>query len=334
MPTGTATVLSFLLSAVAGAEKPNGVSWRVEPGVGCPTSVQLQAAFGSHQDLHGGRDRVVAEVVLDRPTGGILGVRVVTFTDPPFDVRREIRTREDSSCHELAETVALLVDAWLRGLPELAPRAVATQGEPTRNPAPAPNRAAEAPTASVKQSPSPRAPAKRHPPFVGLALGGGALVGSVSAPAMSLGIDVRISPRFGVTASGTWIGDASVFDPPFGSVFLQRQLFELEGTMRLTHLGGFSLHVLTGPVLWHGRAESLGYPATRSADLLDPGLVAGARLEQHLIGALRLRGQLGGVALARSYSLSIDHPGQGPSTVGLLRNFALQASLGAAIDLF
>jgi hypothetical protein len=323
--------LLSLSSGPVGLDGPR-IAWTVDRAVSCPTVAELQAAYAletSAQSAAPPRDAIV-KVALERTSKGVLRLTVSTTT-PVFEAQSDIATKS-GRCDELAQTVVIVLHALLRDLPELF-----ESEEISPLPLPPPVASAPAPpTLSVARTPE--APPSVHPdrPALRLCAGADAFVGSSTVPALTLGVEFGLSRRWSVETLVSLLQNQSFQDQPYGSLRVQSQLFGALAifTVYQSRPRGFSVDALAGPVLWHGHAQSFGYPTSAPQQLFDPGLMAGARIRQGILGRFFLQGQLAGIVYTRAIDLQVDRPGGAPATVAVFENLALDLSAGVGMNLF
>ncbi len=309
------------------------ISWSVAPGVSCPTARELETAYRreGRSSPVSPRASLVVSVLIARPSVETLDLKLST-TPAVFEAHREIVAGPDH-CEALAQTIVILVDAWLRDLPELArasepPLDSATVIAPAQG-AVVPHFEQPAITAEITVG-------ERKSTELGFALyaGADAFVSSTTAAALTFGADLRVSQRFSVEATASLIQNLTVADSIYGSIDVQRQLFGVVAALTVWRSSSLSLGALGGLVLWHGAAQSFGYPAPASRDLLDPGLVLGARAQQSLGGAFYLQGQAAVVALYRAYDLEVGRPSGEVVTLTTLQRLTLDLSIGVGVQIF
>jgi hypothetical protein len=325
--------LWFAAHAEGGGE---AIHWKIAPGVSCPTRTQLQSAYtresASHPAFLG--TEMVVSVSVDRPSRDTLRLQLSTAPSV-FQAHRDI-VAGDGRCDELAQTVAILLDAWLSDLPELTRESEATADPPP----PAPARAKPVPAAADGSLVAVRAKATPQPTEHGLGFalyaGADAFAGSTTAAAVTFGADLRLSRRVAVEATASLIQNLTIQDSGNGSIGVRRQLFGALAAVTLYQPRPSlpSLDAVGGVVLWHGNAWSSGYPASHSRELYDPGLMLGARARQKLWGELFLQGQVAAVGLLRSYGLEVGRPSGETVTLAVLPRLALDLSLGVGVQFF
>jgi hypothetical protein len=313
------------------------IDWRIAPGVSCPTLLQLEAAYRRQDGIEPDalRPGLMVALSVDRPSKDTLHLELST-TPPVFEARRDI-VAGGSNCAELAETIALLLSAWLRGLPEMALEPLTLTDS--------------APTAQGQLEPTFVAPSEGKLTAVhvvgartetesgfGLALylGADAYVNASTAGALTVGAAVNLSERVGIEAIASFMQALTVQDSAFGSIDVQRQLF---GGLAMIGLWRPppklpSFDALGGLVLWHGAAQSSGYPTSLGRELFDPGLMIGGRAQQRLWKGVWLQGQVAIIGLYRAYDLQVTTMGGEVVTPAVLQRFALDVSVGVHVRIF
>jgi hypothetical protein len=278
----------------------------------------------------------VVSVSVDRPEPDTVRIQVST-TPSVFEARRDI-VAGSGHCDELAQTIVLMLDAWLRDLPEMAresptpPDSAPMAQNPSEPPLGSPQPEGQLVAAYVVGA------ATETERGLGFALyfGADAYVNATATGALTFGADLRLSERVGVEAIASLIQALTVQDSGYGSIAVQRQLFGALALVGLWRAPGNlpSFDALGGLVLWHGVAQSLGYPTSVSRELFDPGLMLGARAQQRLWERVRLQGQVAVVGLFRAYDLQVNTPGGEVVTPVVLQRFALDVSIGVQVQIF
>jgi hypothetical protein len=333
MPVDSAVRMLLHLATQLVAAGTPPIAWTVDPGLTCPTEAQLESAYRGEaaSRTESSPPDLVVSVEITPSAGGV--VRVALAAEPlGLKAEREIDAHRNR-CEDVALTVAILVDAWLRDLPEtstpLAAPETVTGGE-----APMAAPLTQATEVSAVVRPSPR-PSKLG---LDLRVAGGLWIasGAAVAPSVTVSAELDVSSLLGVALFASFQGNLSVDDAPAGSLLLHQQLFGALATFAIpgmNRLGvrGLTASVLAGVVLWHGTAQSFGYPISTSSEQLRPGLTAGGRLEQRIAGPLFLDLQTSFIFLNRSLNLEIDRLGGTTATLATLPTFALDVSLGMGI---
>jgi hypothetical protein len=310
------------------------VIWEVAPDqAACPTVAELEAAYAPlvTVPLPGTTEESVADVRVT--TAGTSIDLQMTLPAVPLTEHRSI-ARGTSSCVEMADTVAIAVQTWVAHATAL--------GSP---PAPEPPPTVQAPATTTDSArPSVEARVTREGPksHLGLdvALGLDALVSSSlsASPALSVSAELRLSRSVGIGLLGSFTPAMAIDDAPYGSIDVRRQVvaasvaLAIPGVDRLG-LRGFSADGLAALALWHASAQSYWYPVTATQQLFEPGLIAGVRLRQLILGPLFLEANASTLMLPLSLNLHITRPDGSTATVATLPwfNLAFGVSVGARI---
>ncbi len=318
--------LALRLSALAvGVD----VHWQVEPGVTCPTAGQLQAAWAAHLPSLPLADRPdlpgVTSVALRRGKGRSILLRF-SVAQPPVELEREIPTDSAAKCNDVADTIAILVGAWLLEVKQAA-------GEAPEPPPPTELAAVEvaaAPPIDHRQKPS-----------LDVTVGAGALAGQgpAVAPAISLGLELRLPPLVGIGLRASWLGNLSVSDTPFGSMGVQRAVFGAYAALTIPPLQRamrdlMGVRPYLGPLLWYASAQSYGYQTTLQQQSLVPGLQAGVLLDKTVVRPIFVSLQVGAIGLLQSTAYSVTRTLGAPTTLTTLGPWAFDLGLSVGAQFF
>jgi hypothetical protein len=328
-------VLTPVIWMVSGTTAPvaDPIAWVSAPGRECPSVAQLETAYARlGPNPHPTATPVRVEIDSSSPS---IAVRLSLPGLPPSTTRRLEAGRD--SCEEIAQTIAILVRAWIAHVPELANGPEVS--EPARQPTVESTVAlgtASAGTARVEGRPISSAFS------MGLALAAGVdllLSPDLSATAaVALSLELRVSPAVAVGLLGSWMGDVSIDDAPYGSIVVQRQLLGASVAVAIPGVEGWGIRGLSADVLgalalWHGNAQSYGYPTTSDSQIYEPGVMGAVRFDEKLGGPLFLRAQVSALALVRTVSLQVSRPDSAPTTVGELSWFTLAFGLGLGVEI-
>jgi hypothetical protein len=324
----------------AGLPSPSPkVFWRVEGVQRCPTAGQLQSAYESIATGIQPKRPDLAVLVELEPSPQSIEVRL-SIPEIHLVKHHEIEIA-DSPCREVTQTVAILVHAWLAELPELkrplAPVAVESPPAPTPAVSPLP------PSQSVvvvREQPAPTV-SKSHSLGLELRAGPALLVSSglSSSYAIAVAAELRITRQLGIAAFGSFEpGGVEATDTPYGRINVQRQLIGADVAVGLPvvdrlRIQWLSADVLIGAALWHGTAQSEGYPSDATRDLFEPACSVGVRIDEALGGLFFLEEQASALLLLRSLSLQIERPDESVVTVATVPwgSFAFGVALGVHI---
>jgi hypothetical protein len=325
------TALAILELTMGSGGSP-AIAWQVAPEHTCPTVAQLEEAFArlpAATPPEGLTDhQILAEV---DATNGVVTLSL-SVPQTELSERREIDVGK-SPCKEIAQTIAIMAHAWLEHLPSL-------------NSGTAMSEQAHAPTIAMSSSTTPSAIVHVEGQSVSsssslgltLRLAADLVVapGAGAAPAIALDAELQVAREIGVGLLASWIGNLTADDAPYGSIVVQQQIFGASAAWLIGEVGvrGLSAALLGALVLWHGTAQSFGYPMTTTEQLLEPGILAAARLDQEIGGPLFLEAQISMVALVRSLSLQVNRPEAAPVTVAQIPWFALAVGVGFGVKIF
>jgi hypothetical protein len=127
--------LALLTALVAPQARAEGLSVSILGPLQCPSQSQVLMALGEHVDAGGPTQ---GQLELSAPRPGVLHLTLRQPSTPPFGRDFEVRS---SDCEAIAQTVALLAEAWLRPLPRVAtvdPEVAECESAPTDAPPPSP----------------------------------------------------------------------------------------------------------------------------------------------------------------------------------------------------
>jgi hypothetical protein len=207
-----AFVLTLVLAAGAARAEPAPLRFSLDRGVTCPSAAQLSHALdhrlGWGVASEGPPVEGARSLRLSLESADLL--RIVLSASPGSPPSQRTLAIHPSECRELADTVALLTEAWLRELTwsEVAPL------EPLPPPPPVPPMVV-APPPPV--APPPKAEKRESAVPLTLRLAGSALLffnaGSSGTQfggfGAALDLEAGLGPRFGVGLEGAW--DAPLF---------------------------------------------------------------------------------------------------------------------------
>ncbi len=320
------------------------ISWSVEPGLTCPTRRLLENAYHRQTAAATTEGAPVLAVLVEVGRVSTDESLVVRLSIPAFHQSeyRDIDVR-GSNCREVVQTIVILAGAWVGNLQHLQNSATVATG--TAQKPPSPDDAYGFPLANSPTLPTvihlEGAEGSSHD-RLGLTLGLGAalwLASGGAAASIMLNAELRVSKTLAVGLLAAWIGDLSATDPPYGSVVVQRQLFGVSAGLAIpgvNRLGiqGLGADLVGALVVWHGNAQSLAYPVTVQSDLLDPGVMAGARLRQRIGDLLFLQAEIAAIVLSHSYNLEVQRLINETVLVASVPAFALELGLGVGVQIF
>jgi hypothetical protein len=330
--------LAFTLVLAAGAARaePPPLRFELDRRVSCPSAAQLGRALdhrlGPGVASEGPPVEGSRSLRLSLESGDLL--RIVLSAGPTTPPSRRTLAIHPGECRELADTVALLTEAWLRELSwtELAPP------EPPPAPVPPPPIPPAIPPPPPEKPPP---PAQKHEPAVPLAfrLAGSGLLFFNPAPqgvqwggfGAALDVELNLGPRFGVGLEAAW--DAPLFAAvgitgaggATGSITVERASASAYGRFSFRpeeQLGVEALAGLRATHFWP--SASAPYPLEGHTPFWAPGFWLAGLVDQHLgkgwSAFFELRANIG-----HPYSFTLE------STPGgvYLPTFSLQALVGA-----
>ena len=240
-----------------------------------------------------------------RAGGGELGLSIVQFPDalelelsegPGAPPTRRWLPFTEGSCGDMAQTITLLVDAWVRDLRDhrggVFGALVAEPAEPTVPVASATPAASPAPAAV-----QPPAPATFGPGALNLWLGGGGSIGgdgSELGPEARLSADLTLYRRFGVALLASALEDTAVQDEALGggTISTHRQTLSLAGRYSLVGDEATGLRLFVGLALQTFEAHSSDFSNTTANVEVVPGVLLSALWQQHLYKRLSAFAQL------------------------------------------
>ena len=326
-------VLASLAPASATAAPVLRVS--LPEGLACPSPDELLQSLSRRF----GADRVAA----GQPSGNELGLSLAQLPDEleidlvskpggaPF--RRRLPARE-GSCADLAETIGLLVDAWLRDLPWHGVGFLRDVPETVR---PGPPESAARPVPVTPAVTPPLSPGRRD--ALTLRLGGGASLGSDATnfgPEVTLSADVSVLGGLGAAVFATELENASATDrlssTATASISAHRQVFALAARYAFFAQDANGPRVFAGVALQAFESRSSGYTLDPSNfELVPAGFVAG-------LWQLRISGNLSAYAqLSATIGPKIDFDvslGGVPRPVLSLPPAWFDGTLGLALSFF
>lgn len=243
-------------------------------------------------------------------------------------------------CHGLANTVALVAEAWLRQLPSSATRAphqdsrserarrsrtavtamlpspIAVRPVAEAPPLPAPITAATQPS-SRSTTFTWRARAPRRLVHLSVALAAGGFVGMVSDPTggyiAAIGAELGLGERFALGVRALYQGAFSATSGP-GVVTVQQLPVALFGRVALHRLDRPGISLDLGIIADLVSAKSTGFSTTRSVVLVEPGLFFGVSGEWTFRQRFFLFGRASASVLLRSVYFEITNLGAIVST--------------------
>jgi len=323
------TTLALLLPARAAALPLLRVSFSA--GLSCPAPgavlEALTARFGA------------SRIALGQPTGTELGLSLAQAPaaleldlvgepgDPPYHRRLPL---DEGSCSELAETIALLVDAWLRDLPWHG--AGFLPDVPAVEPVEAGSALATGQTAEVAV----------QPPFLRLAglelrIGGGASLGSdatgLGAEA-TLSADLDFSHGLGLALFASLLQNASAADPLASSggasISVSRQVFALAPRYAFFGREERGPRLFAGLALEAFEGHANGYSFDTSSTVFNPAGFLAFLWQERIWGRLSAYAQLSAILGPR---LAFDVAGAAQPVLALPFGW-FDLSAGLSVRLF
>jgi hypothetical protein len=299
----------------------------------CPSSAEIETALARR----GMRPQKRAGYQLRLAQEGPGRLRVELLGPQGLVNQRRLST-ESSHCATLADTAALVVDAWLRELPwhsALPHKKPEPSVTPTENPTPAPDPVAPEPTPDdpagklpvddptpapdddpsdepkpvAEKPPLPKTPSPIH--LEARIAAGGALGLSSDLPLVAAGaiaFELSVSPRWSLALRAGLDSPIDALHPP-GSVEWRRVPFAAYtrlvlhswGPVRATLHGGLLVDVIL--------ADSQNFSTNGSATVVDPGLLAGAGLDWSINRFLSLFAEIRGEISLRNHTFDIENLG-------------------------
>jgi hypothetical protein len=328
------TMMAVLAAGAARAEPQQTLRYSLERGVTCPSSAQLNRALehrlGPGVAFEGAPLEGTRSLRLSLEGGDLL--RIVFSAGPGLPPSHRTLAIHPGECRELADTVALLAEAWLRQL---------TWSEivPSEPPPPAPPEPSTPPPRPIRKVAAP--PAHEREPAFPLTLrlaGSGLLFVNAGSPGVQYGglggafeLEVGLGSRFGAGLEAAW--DAPLFaalglqsgGTYLGSVTVDRANASAYGRLSFHPAGEVGLAVLAGLRATHLQPTAVGpfLQGSRQAPFWYPGFWLGGEVDQHLGGDwsafLQIRANIG-----HSYAFRLE------STPGgvFIPSFSLQALAG------
>jgi hypothetical protein len=241
--------------------------------VACPSAEAIRRALPP--------EALERELRLAVEASGTSSIRV-TLSGAKVPLERTLAASDD--CAVLAETVAHLVDAWLRELPWQGARP-----PPEEPPKPA-TAAPKAPTDLAESDEVAFEPEPLGWPLHAAVelLGGGNYASHIPAVwAGQLGLEIGVAPQVSVGVLGAVESAVGVASAP-GSVRFQRTPFKLFGRWDLHDPSSLGVTLRGGPVLEWVAVEGLGFSLNRSRTVATPGVWAGVGLDWPILERLSL----------------------------------------------
>jgi hypothetical protein len=327
-----ALVLTLVLAAGAAQAEPPPLHFSLDRGVTCPSVAQLGRALDHRlgwgvasegSPVEGARSLRLSLQEVDL-------LRIVLSAGPGAPPSQRTLAIHSAECRELADTVALLTEAWLRELTwgEIAPP------EPLPPPVPPP----PVPVVIVPPPPA-ETKAEHNEPAVPLTLrlaGSGLLFFNAGSPGVQFGgfgvaldLEASLGPRFGAGLEAAW--DAPLFavlgpsDSPTGSITVERASASAYGRFSFRPGQALGVDALAGLRATHLWPSSVvpHLQGTGQGPLWTPGFWLAGTVDQRLgkgwSAFLQLRANI-----EHSYQFEL------PSTPGgvFLPSFSLQALVG------
>ncbi len=293
-------LLAMLVPASAAAAPVLRVS--LPRGLVCPSPDELLGSLSRRF----GADRIA----LGQPSGNELGLSLAAPPgaldlelvskpgEPPY--RRHL-TLEEGSCGDLAETIGLLVDAWLRELPWHGAGFLRDVPEVVR-PGASESAVRQGPVTSALSPASP--PTRRR--SLTLRLGGGASLGSDATnlgPEGTLSADLGLLGGFGAAVFASELENASATErlssTTTGSISARRQVFTLAARYAFAADEESGLRLFAGAAIEAFEARSSGYSVSTNSpnlQLAPAGFIAGLwqqRIWRRLSGFAQLSATIG-----------------------------------------
>jgi hypothetical protein len=315
------SLLNLFMVLAATAEGGTAPGLSVAPGIECPSRSQLQRAlderFGPGKP--GPDGGALLEVLRD--DAGQLTVRLSTSS--ATSVAEKTFDAHVGSCAEVARTIALLTESWLRDLatpPELPPSA------PDAGP---PAKEVVIETNKVMGD-------QERPHALTLRLAGEAVVGNQVGVGGTVAVDVALSQRFGVGAELTVLGPVASADSGGGTVMVQRQEAALLATYALVAPASSrspTVAALLGATVLRYAARAGGYPQSGNPTGIEPGLIFGLRGTLLIFQGFFVYGELDGHAVPKTLRFQVVEAAGSSATLVTQPPFWGSFSLGIGLHL-
>jgi hypothetical protein len=310
-----------LLMALAAAPAGGAPQLFVAEGIECPSRAQLQSALDERftaARLEGSERTALLELLRD--STGQLTVRLSTST--ARSVTEKTLDAHVGSCAELARTIALLTESWLRDL--------AAAPEPPTTPD------AGSPTKVVVIETKKVVPEQERFHALSLRLAGDAVVGNEIGVGGTLAVDVSLTKRFGVGAELTVLGPLSNTDSGGGTVTVQRQEAALLATYVLAAPASSrspAVAVLLGATILRYSARAGGYSQSGNPTGIEPGLIFGLRGTLRIFKGFFVYGELDGHAVHNTLHFQVLEAAGSSATLVTQPLFWGSLSLGVGLHL-
>ena len=300
MPKALILALALLADSASAEAKSLRIIENGQPD--CPSFSQIESSLkrrlGASQVTRSGGTTADQERWL-RVEPSSQGVLRIELGEGPRSMTERLLSVGSGECSEQADTIALVVENWLRDLPWLqtVPPAEADSAKappiPSTKSAPPPlspsAKTALPPVVKPSLPPPEKSAPKpgsttspRHFAHLSVLLAGGASLSLQEKPSLTamgnLSLEVGLGSRFGLGVRGTVESETTITHSP-GSFTIRRSPLVLYGRVAF-HVGRKQeIGVRVGPLLDIVAARSSGFTLNHSDVLFDPGLWLGLSWE-------------------------------------------------------